>query len=278
MKERSRLFRIWLWLSAVCAVLWTSFIYITNVQFVNLFWPSAFMLLIPPIPLLITVYLSMWIWERLGAANWSRLPVNVRKGVLRLYIVLMTPWILWFAYRIYDDVSDYYDSSDLILDFVLLCSLPLGVIVLFMIAGWVVDGFFPQQLHNVYVKKKYESKQGGAQNVTISDYKVIIKRAISQLSSDRPDTRAAIYARARTALLSIEFVSDDRLKQNSSNLEDAISMIENEYSDIVDNPRLSVAKKGSTALLAFTILALPGLWIIDFTSMSIYWVARPRKH
>jgi hypothetical protein len=97
--------------------------------------------LIPPVIALLVFYGSMWIWKRFGATNWSRMPTNLRRGVLRLYLAVTIPWILWFAYRISDDAAHSSRRRYLEGDIVALLTMPLGVVVLYMIGGWIVDGF-----------------------------------------------------------------------------------------------------------------------------------------
>jgi hypothetical protein len=97
--------------------------------------------LIPPVIVLLVFYGSMWIWKRFGATNWSRMPTNLRRGVLRLYLAVAIPWILWFAYRISDDAAQSSRRRYLEGDILALLTMPLGVVVLFMIGGWIVDGF-----------------------------------------------------------------------------------------------------------------------------------------
>jgi hypothetical protein len=111
--------------------------------------------------------------------------------------------------------------------------------------------------------------QKSTPRVLVFDYESILERAISKLESNNPHAREEIYARARSALSSTEFVDDNQRKTNMSKLEQAIRLVEKR------SPR-PIPAKGSTTLLFVTIL-FPGLWVMDFTSMSIYWVAPPRN-
>jgi hypothetical protein len=141
MLDRSKLFRIWQWLSAISTALWAAYV-LTHLNpalprmilfgSTVVFHTGGFLLLslfvvcIPPISLLMACYASLWIWERFGAANWLRLPANVRRGVLRLYLTVAIPWILWFAYRISDDAEHFSRHRYLERDFLALLTVPLG--------------------------------------------------------------------------------------------------------------------------------------------------------
>ena len=84
------------------------------------------------------------LWKHLGGATWSRLAPNVRRGILRLYLAISVLWIIWFIFRIILVDSHYYGYRGERLfrdDAVALVSLPIGLIFLFIIAGWVLDGF-----------------------------------------------------------------------------------------------------------------------------------------
>jgi hypothetical protein len=88
---------------------------------------------------------ARWIWSSFGATNWSRLAVNVRRGLLRLYLAITVLWISWFGYRIhYDSTYSYYSEGTLESDIVKLLTFPLGAIILFLVGGWIVDGFRKQ--------------------------------------------------------------------------------------------------------------------------------------
>src|SRR5947209_8236067 len=87
-----KLLRIWLALSA----LWAAFVLIEFYQSSNRVPKKPVLVLlaacIPPIIALIACYASFKIWKRFGAPNWSRLAANVRRGILRLYLIIVIPW------------------------------------------------------------------------------------------------------------------------------------------------------------------------------------------
>ncbi len=70
---------------------------------------------------------------------WSKLPLNIRRGLLRLYVGVSIPWILWFLYKIdYDSDHYHYKMQS---DFLALITVPVGAVVLFFMVGWIVEGF-----------------------------------------------------------------------------------------------------------------------------------------
>lgn len=81
------------------------------------------------------------IWERLGRSNWSRLPANVRRGLLRLYFALAVPWIMWFGYQVLYDANYHSRNRYVAGDLLWLLSLPVLSILLFWIGSWIIDGF-----------------------------------------------------------------------------------------------------------------------------------------
>ena len=92
---------------------------------------------------------------------WSKLPGNVRRGLLRLYVGVSIPWVLWFLYKIdYDSEHNHYKVQD---DFFALIIVPIGAIVLFFIVGWIIEGFRDHSSANDAAgrSKRAENDQGG---------------------------------------------------------------------------------------------------------------------
>lgn len=130
MSKGEKLLYAWLLLS----LLWAGFV---------LNQPAAHVaaLFVPPIIVLVVSWFGMWIWEHVGASHWSRLPANVRRGVLRAYLASSIPWILWFAYKAAGDAGHTSRRRYVEWDLLWLVSLPLGAVILFMVGSWIIDGF-----------------------------------------------------------------------------------------------------------------------------------------
>ncbi len=131
------------------------------------------------------------------------------------------------------------------------------------------------------------------------DYYPVIARAISQLPSDTREARQTLYDRARMALaaqlkdgqhtskseakrLALE-IAIRRVEERASSSQSphAIPVIPNVEHAPKKKFRQSVAisspfHRPTTTLLIISIF-FPRLWIIDFTCMSLYWVARLPK-
>jgi hypothetical protein len=76
--------------------------------------------------------------------KWRSLPAHIRKGLLRLYIVVSSLWIVWFGYKIlvvlnshpYGPVWRYISRL-----FWTLLFAPLGSPILFFTVIWILEGF-----------------------------------------------------------------------------------------------------------------------------------------
>jgi hypothetical protein len=111
----------------------------------------------------------------------------------------------------------------------------------------------------------------------------VIARAIGQLSENTREARQAMYDRARTTLRAQLGEQSNSFMQDSHALEFAIRKLEKE-SLRSETTKIRAAKISlrdprhypTTAYLVISIF-FPRLWILDFTSMSLYWVARLPK-
>jgi serine/threonine protein kinase len=110
-----------------------------------------------------------------------------------------------------------------------------------------------------------------APSTTIEEYQSVVGRAVSGLADNTPQARYEIYGRARAALvssLSGQGVADADVGREQRRLEAAIQKVERASPK---PPRFQ--ERASTALLLASLI-FPGFWAQDFTSMSVYWVAR----
>jgi len=94
------------------------------------------------------------------------------------------------------------------------------------------------------------------------------------LASDTPEARQTLYDRARMALTAqLDEYDQLQIECERRALEAAIRRVENQ-----GRAPEFLAKQPSTALLIVSIILLSKLWVLDPTSMSLYWVARlPRR-
>ena len=82
--------------------------------------------------------------------KWRSVPTHIRKGFLRLYIVVSTLWVVWFGYQIvvvlnshpYGPVWRYISRP-----FWTLLSVPVGGPMLFIIVIWTFEGFREPQVN-----------------------------------------------------------------------------------------------------------------------------------
>jgi hypothetical protein len=86
-------------------------------------------------------YLAL-IWWSFGNYQWKRLPMNVRTGLFRLYIVVCVPWVAWFGYAALDAAlshSDYPHHVSGVTWKALL--IPVGVPLSLLVVFWIMSGF-----------------------------------------------------------------------------------------------------------------------------------------
>ena len=63
----------------------------------------------------------------------------MRRGLLRMYIGISVPWILWWLYRANFDASNYRYRVDR--DYFALFALPVSIPLLFLTISWIAEGF-----------------------------------------------------------------------------------------------------------------------------------------
>ena len=100
---------------------------------------AAFIIL-PPAILFLIGWVLLRVWEIGGEVYWLRLPVHLRRGLLRLYIAVGAPWIVFFGYRLLDSLQHPYQhhTSEA---FWSLLIVPVGGPILLLVIMWVLAGF-----------------------------------------------------------------------------------------------------------------------------------------
>lgn len=146
---------------------------------------------------------------------------------------------------------------------------PIGGPILLLVIVWIIAGF--RKSEREIEKIQHVSTQndvGSLETFTprsTEDYYAVINRAVGNLSSNDRTSRQRIYERART-LLDSELRGQDRsrTKYEWKSFEKAIRDVEKDKKKV---------EPASTALLCLSIF-FPSYWMLDCTSMSLYWVAR----
>ena len=87
-------------------------------------------------------------------ARLPRLPEHLRRGLLRLYVVVSVPWVIGFGIPFLEHLQhSYYSSSRYAADAFWLLLLPVGGPILFLIIAWVVAGFRKSPLENAKAQR-----------------------------------------------------------------------------------------------------------------------------
>ena len=176
-----------------------------------------------------------WVWQRHVRGRWLGLPVHLRRGLQRLYLVISVPWVAWFGYRLLDAGSLHYWRWPYISrDLWLLLIVPVGGPILLIVIIWVIEGFQksgwqvekPQHTPNA---DEVPSEPISAVSRSAEDYYAIINRAVSALLSNDRANRHQVYDRVR-AVFKTELRGTDRLriKNERKALEKAIRKVEDE--------------------------------------------------
>jgi hypothetical protein len=101
-------------------------------------------------------------------------------------------------------------------------------------------------------------------------YYALISRAVSRLPINDGKTRQSVFGRARKALS--DHCSESELPRELVALEAAIQKIERRAPPERVNLR-SPLHRPTTTMLVISLF-FPGLWMLDVTCVSLYWVAR----
>lgn len=80
--------------------------------------------------------------------KWRSVPVHIRRGLLRLYIVLSALWVVWIGLQIVNVANShpYVPASRITGLFWSLLIVPIGGPILFFIGIWIFEGFRKPQM------------------------------------------------------------------------------------------------------------------------------------
>lgn len=272
---RRNIFRLWI----LCSVLWLAFV----IQLIVRQPPredeisvvAAFVLLPPIISFFGGLGLTR-VWERFGEAHWLRLPEHLRRGLARLYLVVAVPWVAWFVFEIFNAGTGYRSQRDIAHAFRMLLIVPIGCPLLMLVIVWVIAGFRKSE-YKIEKTQNAPAPNGVTPFETFvprspEDYYAVINRAVVNLTNSDWTERHRIYERARQVLHS-ELRGRDRSqsKHEWKSFEKAVRDVE---TDATTRQRAGKTfGPASTPLLVFSLF-FPSYWMINSTSMSLYWVAR----
>jgi hypothetical protein len=210
-------------------------------------------------------------------AHWWRLPEHLRRGLLRLYVVVSVPWVAWFGYQLLDQLHrPYYSRSRHAAEvFWWLLLVPIGGPILLLVIAWVIAGFQRRALGVdkaplIPTENKAVPQPKSAPHRSTGDYYSVIARGVSKLPDNTVEARQALYDRARTAFAAqLDGHDPSWIEYERRTFERAIRRVE-----AVSPPRSNRQTYGpaSTVLLIASIIFSPILWVMDFTSMSLHWV------
>jgi hypothetical protein len=190
--------------------------------------------------------------------HWSRLPEHLRRGLLRLYVVVSVPWVAWFGFQLLEHLQHYYySSSRYAADAFWLLLVPVG----FLVIVWVVAGFQKSALGAHPIPTE------AAAHRSTDDYWPVIAQAVFELPDNSVEARQALYDRARTTFTAqLNGQDPSWIKYERRTLESAIRLVESTV------PKPQTYKPASTALLVASLIFAGSLWVQDCTSMSLHWV------
>ena len=140
---RERQHQIWIILS--CS--WALFVYLAAPQMQQFtgfdFVRFITFIIVPSLIMYLTFLLANWAWDRIGERHWLAIPMNVRRGILRLYFVVTLPWVSWFGYKICDFVLNhpYWHWYNISKTFWSLLIVLVGGPILLSSVLWVIAGF-----------------------------------------------------------------------------------------------------------------------------------------
>lgn len=78
--------------------------------------------------------------------KWRSIPAHIRKGLVRLYIVSSSLWVLWFGSQILVVLNTYRYSLAPLKLFWYLLFVPIGGPMLFVLGFWIFEGFRKPQI------------------------------------------------------------------------------------------------------------------------------------
>jgi chromate transport protein ChrA len=160
----------------------------------------ALLTLVPPTVL--TLGLA-WTWKRFGKARWLLLPEHLRRGLLRLYLAITLPWVVWFSYRISEELQRH--QYGLVWRYISgsvwsLVAVPIGGPILLFVFLWVVAGFRPS------ASDQFNDKPKGPSPSSARDPKSRKERSSQDVV---PPTKSPDYRERGSALARVLMDPDD---------------------------------------------------------------------
>jgi chromate transport protein ChrA len=161
----------------------------------------ALLLLILIPPSLLSLGLA-WTWKHFGEARWLGLPEHLRRGLLRLYLAITWPWVVWFSYRISEELQrhQYNPAWRYISGSVWsLLALPIGGPILLFAIFWIIAGFqrVPPDNDDAPPSSKTDSRSGAPD------------KSSEKRSSSSAATRSADHREIGRALAKLLMDPDD---------------------------------------------------------------------
>ena len=97
--------------------------------------------LVPPAILFLVGATIAFGWKHCGetfARYFLRLPRRIRRGLIRLYILVAVPWVAWFYYTAY---GNFWSSAAFFRAILWLLVVPIGALILYVAVLWIAAGF-----------------------------------------------------------------------------------------------------------------------------------------
>jgi hypothetical protein len=212
-------------------------------------------------------------------AHWRELPEHLRRGLLRLYVVVSVPWVVWFGYQLLDHLHrPYFSRSRHAAEaFWWLLLVPVGGPILLLVIAWVVAGFQkkPLGVDEATEDKAAPQSDSSAPHRPTGDYYSVIARGVSKLPDNTVEARYDLYDRARTSFAAqLNGHDPSWIKYERRTFERAIRQVELKSPRRWNRSQWQTYGPASTFLLIASIIYsrfIP-LWAMDCTSMSLYWV------
>jgi hypothetical protein len=162
-------------------------------------------------------------------AHWRKLPEHLRRGLLRLYVVVSVAWVVWFGYQLLYALNDYVVDDNIVANaFWWLLVVPVGAPILFLVIAWIIAGFQKKPLE---IDKATEDKAApqpeAASHRSIEECCSVILHAISKLPDNTDEAREALYERVRTTFdAQLDGQDPSWIKRERRTLENAIQQVE----------------------------------------------------
>jgi hypothetical protein len=134
MSRRRKVLGVWALLSAF----WAIYVLAQPPSYAGYNEGQGVFALLPPILSLLVGFVFTWVWQAHANVYWLRVPQHIRRGLLRLYLVLSVPWAGWFALQILVNGPRWRHFPHALLSLLIV---PVGAPVASFLIYWVVVGF-----------------------------------------------------------------------------------------------------------------------------------------